>query len=153
MEVATSPTMPMFSKLVIEKEKGGMRPIEPNHEEKQRVTINSNGLVWFTAYGVDLTDAWKYKALRKLRYQISREQTKTVFGLAERLLDEMNGVIDPRICDGEVDFLTAYYGDGRKQKQLINEVDHTTMQQLYEEIRKAVPIGKLLLFDYDFYSE
>lgn len=143
----------MIKKLVIEKEKGGMRPLEPNHEEKQRITINSNGAVWFTSYGVDTTDEWKYKALRKTRAKLGIEQTNTLLGLAEELFGEMHGIIDPPICDGERDLLTVNYESGYVQKKYINEEEHPTMQRLYEELRKTVAIKNLLLFEYDFYTE
>ena len=43
----------MIKKLIIEKEKSGFLPLEPNSEDKQRLTINAKGMVWFTAYGAD----------------------------------------------------------------------------------------------------
>ena len=143
----------MIKKLVIENEKGGMRPLEPNHEEKQRITLNSKGMVWFTAYGADTTDGWKYKPLRKTRTKLGEEQTKTILGLAEELFGEMHGLIDPPICDGERDLLTVNYESGYAQKKYINEEEHPTMQRLYEELRKALAIKTLLLFEYDFYTE
>lgn len=60
--------------LVIEKSKGGYRPFEPDKEERQRLTIKANGMVWFTTYGLKTGQMWEYKTMRKIRYRITPEQ-------------------------------------------------------------------------------
>lgn len=139
--------------LVIEKEKGGMRPLEIESEEKQRLTIDEKGMVWFTVYGVSIEKEWEYKALRKIRCRIDAKKAVAILKLAEQLLDEVHGVFEPRVCDGEMDVLSFTRENGVKQKQVIIEENHPLMTKLYEEIRKVVPIDNLLLFNYDFYTE
>ena len=130
-----------------------MRPLEYNTEEKQRLTVNSKGLVWFTSYGVNTELGWDYKALRKIRCRIDTEKATTILKLAGQLFDEVQGLIEPMISDGELDVLSVTSENGVKQKQVIVEENHALMTQLYETIRKTIPIENLLLFDYEFCTE
>lgn len=139
--------------LIIEKEKGGFLAFEPGKEEKQRIVIKANGAVWFTTYGVETTDGWKYKAIRKMRCRMDKQQAESILAKAAEFVDSMHGIDGYRVCDGEQDYITVISENGEKVKKLVNEGDFPEVEDIYGIIRKALPIDKLLMFDYDFYTE
>lgn len=142
-----------IASLKIEKHRGGFHPLLINKEEKQRLTIRANGAVWFTSYGAQIENEWQYKAIRKIRCKIDASQAEFILAKAKELLNGIKGFGDPLDCDGEQDYISAIDKKGNTQTKLIMEEYHKSVSELYEEIRKAIAIEKLLVFDYEFLRE
>ncbi len=142
--------------LKIEKYKSGFRPLEIGKEEKQRLTINSNGYVWFTAYGIAKGDVWKYTALRKVRLKLDSKQANAIMEkavmtiLQDPCVQDEVFVIDADVEPDEIQMIdiSGVFMKKRVLEQIVPAVD-----ELYDTIRKAINIECLLEFDYDFKTE
>lgn len=142
-----------ITSLKIEKQRGGFHPLLLDKEDKQRLTIKTNGAVWFTSYGVQIEGEWQYKAIRKIRCKIDVRSAETILAKAKEILNGIKGFGEPLDCDGEQDYITAIDKMGNAQTKLVMEEYHKSVSELYEIIRTTIPIAKLLVFDYDFLRE
>ena len=138
--------------LVIEKSKGGYRPFEPDKEERQRLTIKANGMVWFTTYGLKTGQMWEYKTMRKIRYRITPEQANAFISNAEKVIEQIKQCYDDFVADAEPDRLTIKTED-EVSIGVVMEEHSQDLVDLYNEIRKALPYDFLLEFEYGFLSE
>lgn len=142
-------------RLQIEISKGGYHPFEPNKEEKQRLTILDNGMVWLTTYGLKTEGCWQYKAMRKERHRVGVEQAKAFIDKAVVLINspEINDSLFVIECDADPDRITVSDANGYYcSKEFFNE-SIPAVQDFYEEIRKVITTKMLLEFDFEFYSE
>lgn len=154
MGVAYMTTAQRTIKIV--KHKCGYRPLEIGKEEKQRLTINSNGMVWFTSYGIASGDAWKYTALRKLRLKIDPKQANAIMEMAmttvlqdTRIRDEVY-VME---CDTDPDTISVVDRNGGYWSKKVLERITPAVDELYDAIRRVIPVEWLLEFDYEFKTE
>ncbi len=141
--------------LYIEVSKGGYRPFELDKEEKQRLTILDNGMVWFTTYGLKTESVWQYKAMRKERHRISAEQADKIIDMALALVndDKVQDEVFVMECDAEPDTITIVDTDGKYFSKRFYNWSVSASQELYAEIRAVLKVGMLLEFDYQFQTE
>lgn len=142
--------------LKIEKQKCGYRPLEIGKEEKQRLTINSNGRVWFTSYGIATDDAWKYIALRKMRLKLDPKQANAIIEKALTTILQDTRIQDEVFvmeCDTEPDIICVVDKKGGYWAKRVLERIVPAVDELYDAIQKAIHIEWLLEFDYEFNTE
>lgn len=142
--------------LKIEKLKVGYRPIVIGKEEKQRLTINSNGMVWFTAYGMSDDHTWTYKALRKMRFKIDPSIADRIIDKAESTVLREASVKDEVFvmeADVEPDKISLADKAGIILMKNVLERISPAVDALYDFIRQSISIEWLLEFDYELKGE
>lgn len=141
--------------LQIEVSKGGFRPFEPDKEEKQRLTILDNGMVWFTTYGLKTELCWQYKAMRKERHRISSAEANALIDKALTLINDekIQDEVFVMECDAVPDTITVIDTEGKYFSKRFYNASVQASQDFYDELRTMLKIDMLLEFDYEFKNE
>jgi len=123
---------------------------EPNDEVEQRLTVSSNGRVWFNGYNYGEIPG-KYQSGRKLQLNIGVQKAQRLLGLLEHYFaDDYLVVMATDVGEWELslhgDEVNTY--NGSLCEDLI--VDNIALS---DHIRQVIPIENLFVFDGNIGSE